>query len=80
MTEMRLPDIALRVMVGGDNTLIDPLFRSMLRGAAIGGKFIIATDGTGRIVGVSIWFGPGYSLFASSVGPSRAALILIYLI
>lgn len=67
MTEIPSPDIALRVMVGGDNSLIGLLFRSMLRCGALDGKFIIATDDIGRIVGVSVWFGPGCSLFASSV-------------
>lgn len=54
-------------MVGGDDSLLDPLFRAMIRCGALEGKLIIATDDAERAIGVSVWFGPGHTIFATSV-------------
>lgn len=73
-------DVSLQVMIGGDNSLVEPLFRSMLRCAALDGIFIIATNKAEQIVGVSIWFGPGSILFGTLVGlPLLLCMLFIFI-
>jgi hypothetical protein len=72
-------------MTGGDDNLIDPLFRNMIRAGALGGTLHLAmesTDGdisedTSRLVGVSVWFGPGRMLNSRYVPLSQCSSIII---
>ncbi|KAJ7039530.1 hypothetical protein C8F04DRAFT_1085594 [Mycena alexandri] len=53
-------------MVGGDESLKDPIFRAMIRAGELAGEVYFATDdNTQQVVGVAVWFPPGKSLFES---------------
>jgi hypothetical protein len=62
-----MADIALNVLTGGDDSLLDPLCRNMIRAGALEGALYFATENTdgdiaqdmSRLVGVTVWFGPG---------------------
>lgn len=54
-------------MVGGDESLKDPIFRAMIRAGELAGEVYLATDNSsGKVVAVAVWFPPGISLFNSS--------------
>ncbi|KAF8196090.1 hypothetical protein BJ912DRAFT_1056516 [Pholiota molesta] len=52
-------------MTGGDDALRAPLFRSMIRAAAVEGSFYVANDGSDEIFTIGIWFGPGRQMFST---------------
>jgi hypothetical protein len=55
-------------MVGGDESLKDPIFRAMIRAGELAGEVYFATDNDShKVVGIAVWFPPGKSLFDSSV-------------
>ncbi|KAJ6577323.1 hypothetical protein B0H19DRAFT_553612 [Mycena capillaripes] len=50
-------------MVGGDESLKDPIFRAMIRAGELAGEVYFAIDNiSNKVVGVAIWFPPGKSL------------------
>ncbi|EJD00203.1 uncharacterized protein FOMMEDRAFT_142582 [Fomitiporia mediterranea MF3/22] len=53
-------------MVGGDDSLKAPLYRCMLRAAALEGMFYVAGDGSDAIHTVAIWFAPGVKFLGSA--------------
>jgi len=54
-------------MVGGDESLKDPIFRAILRAGELAGEVYLATDNSSnKVVGVAVWFPPGRTLFDSS--------------
>ncbi|KAJ7116333.1 hypothetical protein C8R44DRAFT_792209 [Mycena epipterygia] len=57
-------ELASNSMVGGDETLKDPIFRAMIRAAELEGEVYFATDSS-KVVAVAVWFPPGKSLFNS---------------
>ncbi|KAJ7746594.1 hypothetical protein B0H16DRAFT_1421514 [Mycena metata] len=59
-------ELASNSMVGGDESLKDPIFRAMIRAGELAGEVYFATDDdTQQVVGVAVWFPPGTSLFES---------------
>ncbi|KAJ6570246.1 hypothetical protein DFH09DRAFT_425251 [Mycena vulgaris] len=53
-------------MVGGDESLKDPIFRAMILASELAGEIYLATDSTSdKVVAVALWFPPGKSLFDS---------------
>jgi len=63
-------DVAFHALTGGDKNIQDPLFRSDIRAGALEGSLYFALDNTNsedapRLAGLSIWFGPGRTLYCS---------------
>ncbi|KAJ7178753.1 hypothetical protein C8R43DRAFT_974346 [Mycena crocata] len=51
-------------MVGGDESLKDPIFRAMIRAGELDGEVYLATESESKqVVGIAMWFPPGKSLF-----------------
>ena len=79
---MILEDVTIEVMTSGDDNIIDPLFRNIIRTGALEGTlyFVMeSTDGdiskdTPRLVEVSVWFGPGRTLNSGYVPLSQCGL------
>ncbi|KAJ7510317.1 hypothetical protein B0H11DRAFT_1958498 [Mycena galericulata] len=63
---MPLEELASNSMVGGDESLKDPIFRAMIRAGELAGEVYLATDNSsGKVVAVAVWFPSGVSLFDS---------------
>jgi hypothetical protein len=58
-------DVSVDSMTGGDDALRAPLFRSMIRAAAVEGSFYVANDGSDEIFTIGICFGPGRQMFST---------------
>ncbi|KAJ7914870.1 hypothetical protein B0H13DRAFT_2001438 [Mycena leptocephala] len=59
-------ELASNSMVGGDESLKDPIFRAMIRAGELAGEVYFATDNDShKVVGIAVWFPPGKSLFDS---------------
>ncbi|KAA1470517.1 hypothetical protein DENSPDRAFT_849606 [Dentipellis sp. KUC8613] len=58
-------DAVTAAFSGGDPELIDLNYRSMIRAALHSGEVYFATDASGKIVAVGIWFAPGQELWAT---------------
>ncbi|KAJ7220011.1 hypothetical protein GGX14DRAFT_559824 [Mycena pura] len=59
-------------MVGGVESLKDPIMRAILRAGELDGQVYLATDVTSqKVVGVAVWFPPGNMLFST---PQQRAL------
>jgi hypothetical protein len=58
-------DVSVDSITGGNDALRAPLFRSMIRAAAVEGSFYVANDGSDEIFTIGIWFGPGRQMFST---------------
>ncbi|TFY65707.1 hypothetical protein EVG20_g5382 [Dentipellis fragilis] len=58
-------DIAVNALVGGDASLRDPFFRSMVNACNADGLVYLALGKLERIAGVGLWVAPGQDLFGT---------------
>ncbi|TFY83145.1 hypothetical protein EWM64_g866 [Hericium alpestre] len=58
-------DKTVDCLVGGDQSLVDPLFRAMIRATTAGGEFYVVVNHSEKILGLGLWFGPGEDLFST---------------
>ncbi|KAJ7650623.1 acyl-CoA N-acyltransferase [Roridomyces roridus] len=65
-TRAYVGELASNSMVGGDESLKDPIFRAMIRAGELAGQVYLATDDdSGKVVAVAVWYPPGTALFNS---------------
>ena len=77
LTKNIMSDVAFHALTGGDKNIQDPLFRSDIRAGALEGSLYFALDNTNsedapRLAGLSIWFGPGRTLYCRYALLSRS--------
>ncbi|KAJ6570245.1 hypothetical protein DFH09DRAFT_425465 [Mycena vulgaris] len=66
MSRAYIAELATNSMVGGDESLKDPILRTMILAGELAGEVYLATDTTtDRVVALAVWFPPGKSLFDS---------------
>ncbi|KII95585.1 hypothetical protein PLICRDRAFT_34496 [Plicaturopsis crispa FD-325 SS-3] len=58
-------DVSTRTVVGNDDNLFDPFFRCAIKAGALVGELYLATDATGKAVGMALWVPPGEDLFST---------------
>ncbi|KAA1474026.1 hypothetical protein DENSPDRAFT_840566 [Dentipellis sp. KUC8613] len=58
-------DPTTRILTGDNSDLVDPLFRSIVRAGELCGAIYLATNKSGSVLAVGLWFGPGQELWST---------------